>query len=281
MASNGDKKPLDESLEVNKMDRSKLLKQTDTEASPGEEGASLADSYSRIHLKQTNLREEWMAGEENMSTPSARMHSLGERNNRPSSAGSLSRRRRAKKPNYIPRSIDKELKRILAMSEELEEEVNEIVKESTSPYKKLGVKAESPSTSSVRRQQLEDHTKRLWKTMDEICAHSSLSSIQLSKATNRIEGLKEMDQEISKHEKELDALKSILIYESKYYLEKLRVIEDIVSAPVDDLRASQGQVALETSFSKNACKILYNDNKGEFQLVSAKLNTNSSEKGVK
>ena len=79
-----------------------------------------------------------------------------------------------------------------------------------------------------------------------------------------------MNEELGALESEMEVLHSVYTFESKSCLKKLRKLEEAVYAPVEESE-SFGQAALDRSFSRSVFKILYEDKKGMFQLVSAKL----------
>jgi hypothetical protein len=133
----------------------------------------------------------------------------------------------------------------------------------------------SATRNESRRKQLIGHTANLWQILDEICEHSTLTEEELSGTTDRIKNLKAMNEELGKLESEMEILQSVYTYESRSYLKKLRQLEKTVYAPAEESKDSFGQAALDRSFSRSVFKILYDDRKGQFQLVSAKLEDNS------
>ena len=134
----------------------------------------------------------------------------------------------------------------------------------------------SATKSESRRKQLIGHTANLWQILDEICENSTLTEEELSGTTERIKNLKAMNEELGKLESEMEILQSVYTYESKSYLKKLRQLEKAVYTPAEESADSFGQAALDRSFSRSVFKILYDDKKGQFQLVSAKLEDNKA-----
>ena len=130
-----------------------------------------------------------------------------------------------------------------------------------------------------RRRQLLEHMDNLWRILGEVCEHSSLPERDLAGTMSRIEKLKGMSEELGTLEIDLEALHKVYTYESKAYLSKLRRLEEEVtsgsgSGEVEEEGApSYGQNAIDGSFSRSVCKILYDDKRenGVFQLVSAKI----------
>ncbi len=161
--------------------------------------------------------------------------------------------------------------------------------------KALGSKGEgskkSAATSESRRQQLIEHTASLWRIMDDVCEHSALPPKELAGTSERIRKLKAMNDQLGSLESEMEALHSVYTFESKSYLKKLRHVErEVYSQPKDkrgrsrdeggpgdgddddgESESSFGQAALDRSFARSVFKILYDDKKGLFQLVSARL----------
>mmetsp|Transcript_8855 Transcript_8855/g.22679 ORF Transcript_8855/g.22679 Transcript_8855/m.22679 type:complete len:177 (-) Transcript_8855:251-781(-) len=149
-------------------------------------------------------------------------------------------------------------------------------------------------TNESRRQQLIEHTASLWRILDDVCEHSTLTPKELAGTSERIRKLKAMNDQLGTLESEMEALHSVYTFESKSYLKKLRQVErEVYSRPKESRRASGkegadagvgggddddagsessfGQAALDRSFARSVFKILYDDKKGLFQLVSAKL----------
>ena len=126
-----------------------------------------------------------------------------------------------------------------------------------------------------------EHTANLWHILDDVCEHSTLGEAELLGTNERIAKLKSMNEELGELESEMEALHSIYAFESKSYLSKLRRLEQIVTAATAGGGEPQGeeegkdfaQAAIDSSFCRSVCKILYDDKKakGRFQLVSARL----------
>ncbi|UPQ96808.1 hypothetical protein HOP50_01g00990 [Chloropicon primus] len=134
----------------------------------------------------------------------------------------------------------------------------------------------NPSEASKRRKHLLEYTANLWDILGSVCEHSTLLSGELAGTTDRINKLKGMNEELGALEAQMEALQSIYTFESKAYLKKLRRLEsEVVLHPASNPESdsSLGQTAIDRSFSRSVCKILYDDKKGKgmFQLVSAKL----------
>ena len=129
-----------------------------------------------------------------------------------------------------------------------------------------------PYASESRRKQLLEYTNNLWQILDDVCEHSTLTQDELAGTSDRIKKLRAMNDELGALETKMENLQTVYAYESKYYLKMLRRLEKVVTVPVEESE-SVGHTAIDRSFSRSVCKILYDDKKakGTFQLVSARL----------